>query len=51
MKGLNDAAMLAELLGSVVSEKCEYLWTASYSEEESREICRELLSPEMLFPN
>ena len=47
MKGLNDAALIAELLGSTVFEKCEYVWSAPYSAEESRESC---LPRECSFP-
>ncbi len=51
MKGLNDAALIAELLGSTVFEKCEYVWSAPYSAEESREICQELFASGMFFSN
>lgn len=51
MKDLNDAALIAELLGSMVFEKCEYVWSAPYSAEESREIWQELVSSATFFSN
>lgn len=51
MKGLNDAELIAEILGSIVFEKSEFLWSSPYSAIESKEIWQELISSKMLFSN
>lgn len=43
MVKVNDAALLAELLGAIVYERSELVWIAPYSEEADRRIVHELL--------
>jgi len=44
MEEINETALLAEVLGIMVQERNELVWVVPFSEENQKQVCKELFS-------